>query len=49
MFDKTIATDISKNPVAIDRRTIADSIILQDKYQTFLNIYDELKLILKNF
>ncbi len=42
-FDNTIADDISKNPVASDHRTMAAPLDLQDQYETFLKIYNELK------
>jgi hypothetical protein len=48
-FNNTIVENISKNPVASDRRTTAAPVELEDQYQTFLKIYNELKADFEKF
>jgi uncharacterized protein (DUF2235 family) len=48
-FNNTIVENISKNPVASDRRTTAAPVELEDQYRTFLKIYNELKSDFEKF
>ncbi|OYU96402.1 MAG: hypothetical protein CFE21_08375 [Bacteroidetes bacterium B1(2017)] len=48
-FDNVIAANIENNPVASDHRAIALPVDLKDQHDTFLKIYNELKVEFEKF